>query len=174
MTDIVERIRSLRYVHVPAASGLMAEAAAEIERLRNGAALANTQTAPPCVETDSPPSKGEGLHIPFSRTRLSEAEIDALEYVVEEGRIASMDDYGILRSWLIRLRPEWEHQSYAESSEKRTNTNTDRDTTPREGSVQGEGTLTGEERDALEFAVETGRVATHDTAILRTLLERMK
>ena len=36
-SDIVERIRSLRYVHVPAASGLMAEAAAEIERLRNGA-----------------------------------------------------------------------------------------------------------------------------------------
>jgi hypothetical protein len=34
MTDIVERIRGLRYVHVPAASGLMAEAAAEIERLR--------------------------------------------------------------------------------------------------------------------------------------------
>jgi hypothetical protein len=38
MTDIVERIRSLRYVHVPVASQLMAEAAAEIERLRNGAA----------------------------------------------------------------------------------------------------------------------------------------
>ena len=37
MTDIVERIRSLRYVHVPVASGLMEEAAAEIERLRNGA-----------------------------------------------------------------------------------------------------------------------------------------
>jgi transcriptional regulator GlxA family with amidase domain len=35
MTDIVERIRSLRYVHVPMASGLMAEAAAEIERLRD-------------------------------------------------------------------------------------------------------------------------------------------
>ena len=34
MTDIVERIRSLRYVHVPAASGLMAEACQEIERLR--------------------------------------------------------------------------------------------------------------------------------------------
>jgi hypothetical protein len=34
MSDIVERIRSLRYVHVPVASGLMAEAAAEIERLR--------------------------------------------------------------------------------------------------------------------------------------------
>ena len=35
MTDIVERIRGLRYVHVPMASGLMAEAAAEIERLRD-------------------------------------------------------------------------------------------------------------------------------------------
>jgi hypothetical protein len=38
----------------------------------------------------------------------SKAEIDALEFVVEEGRTASVDDYGILRSWLIRLRPEWE------------------------------------------------------------------
>jgi len=34
MTDIVERIRSLRYVHVPVASQLMTEAAAEIERLQ--------------------------------------------------------------------------------------------------------------------------------------------
>jgi len=72
----------------------------------------------------------------------SEAEIDALECVVEEGRIASMDDYGILRSWLIRLRPEWEHQSYEESDENRTNTNTNRDTTPSEDSVQGEFTDT--------------------------------
>jgi wyosine [tRNA(Phe)-imidazoG37] synthetase (radical SAM superfamily) len=32
--DIVERIRKLRYVHVPVASELMAEAADEIERLR--------------------------------------------------------------------------------------------------------------------------------------------
>lgn len=34
MTDIVERIRSLRYVHVPVASQLFEEAAKEIERLR--------------------------------------------------------------------------------------------------------------------------------------------
>ena len=34
MTDIVERLRGLRFVHVPVASGLMEEAAAEIERLR--------------------------------------------------------------------------------------------------------------------------------------------
>ena len=39
---------------------------------------------------------------------LSEAEIDALEYVVVEGRIACMEDYGILRSLLVKLRPEWE------------------------------------------------------------------
>jgi hypothetical protein len=38
---------------------------------------------------------------------LSDAEIDALEYVVVEGRIACMEDYGILRSLLVRLRPEW-------------------------------------------------------------------
>jgi len=102
----------------------------------------NTQTAPPCVETDGPPSQGEGVNIPDSRTRLSEAEIDALEYVVEEGRIACMDDYGILRSLLVRVRPEWESQSYKESNEKRMNTTMNRDTTPSEGSVQGEGTET--------------------------------
>jgi hypothetical protein len=39
---------------------------------------------------------------------LSEAEIDALEYVVVEGRIACMEDYGILRSLLVRVRPEFE------------------------------------------------------------------
>jgi len=38
MSDIVERIRKLRYVHVPVASHLMTEAAAEIERLRSGGA----------------------------------------------------------------------------------------------------------------------------------------
>ena len=34
MEDIVERIRGLRWLRVPVASELMAEAAAEIERLR--------------------------------------------------------------------------------------------------------------------------------------------
>jgi len=45
---------------------------------------------------------------------LSEAEIDALEYVVVEGRIACMDDYGILRSLLVRVRPECETNHDAE------------------------------------------------------------
>lgn len=35
-------------------------------------------------------------------------------------------------------------------------------------------TLTEAEHDALEFAVETGRVAMHDDATLRKLLERLK
>lgn len=38
---------------------------------------------------------------------LSEAEIDAMEYVVVEGRIASKQDYGVLRALLVRLRPAW-------------------------------------------------------------------
>jgi hypothetical protein len=53
------------------------------------------------------PGEGAG-DISDSRTRLSDAEIDALEYVVVEGRIACMEDYGILRSLLVRVRPEWE------------------------------------------------------------------
>lgn len=88
-------------------------------------AIARTESAScgrGCGGTDKPvtlPAMGTG-DIPVSRTRgrvgtiLSEAEIDALEYVVEEGRIASMDDYGILRSLLVRVRPEWEAASKPE------------------------------------------------------------
>jgi hypothetical protein len=98
--------------------------------LGSGAALANTQTAPP--------SKGEGL---------SEAEIDALEYVVEEGRIACMDDYGILRSLLVRVRPEWETADSLSPFAKPENDSPQPDATPKthatpgDGSVQGEGTV---------------------------------
>lgn len=34
MTDVVERIRKLRFVHIPGTSDLMEEACQEIERLR--------------------------------------------------------------------------------------------------------------------------------------------
>ena len=120
-----------------------------------------------CGGTDKPvtlPAMGTG--------NLSEAEIDALEFVVEEGRIASMDDYGILRSLLVRVRPEWESQSYEKNDEKRTNAAMNRDATPSEGSVQGEGTITDAEREAVEDAVAEltpGPIA--DT--LRSLLERL-
>jgi hypothetical protein len=129
----------------------------------------------------------------------SKAEIDALEFVVEEGRIGN---YGTLRSWLIRLRPEWESQSYEESDEKRVNTTTNRDTTHGEGSVRGEGTvgerlvgrlsitqamladneklraeiarlrLTDEEREAIELSISK-RLDLDAIYTLRKLLERL-
>jgi hypothetical protein len=103
----------------------------------------------------------------------SKAEIDAIECVVEDGRIASMSVYGVMRSLLVRLRPEWESQSYEESNEKRMNTTTNRDATPGEVSVQGEGTLTDAEREAIGWYAGYGRDGLHaDT--LRTLLERTK
>lgn len=49
------------------------------------------------------PSEGTG--------DISEAQIDALECVVEDGRIVGMSVYGHLRSLLVRLRPEWEDES---------------------------------------------------------------
>jgi hypothetical protein len=64
--------------------------------------------------------------------------------------------------------------SYEKSDEKRMNATMNRDTTPGDGSVQNGGTITDAEREAIEFAVETGKVATHDCAILRKLLERTK
>jgi hypothetical protein len=48
MSDIVERIRKLRFVHIPGTSDLMEEACQEIERLRNGAA-AGCETVCPHV-----------------------------------------------------------------------------------------------------------------------------
>jgi hypothetical protein len=143
-----------------------------------------------CGGIDKPvtlPAMGTG-DIPVSRTQgrvgtiLSEAEIDALEYVVEEGRIASMDDYGILRSLLVRVRPVWEHQSYEESNEKRTNTTMSRDDTPGEGSVQDRCTLTDAEREAIEEAARMcaeyaegydGPDSSLIVATLRSLLERL-
>ena len=178
----------------------------------------------------------------------SDAEIDALEFVVYAGGIANGWDKDILRQWLIRLRPEFDSaeaikegdsdRSQPIGSPAKTNPTQPRNGTPVEGSVPGEGSvpdsrsenepvawavmqndwyhdahldyykavklataanvagaknpwnvvplyrhppcqdlsqknLTDEEHDALEFAVETGRVATHDEAILRKLLVRL-
>lgn len=77
--DIVERIKSLYYVHVPAASGMFREACDEIERLR--------------AELD--------------RLRLTEAEREAVEWFANygysddgaPGRMAA-----ILRGLLERLK----------------------------------------------------------------------
>jgi len=78
---------------------------------------------------------------------------------------------------------ERESQSHAESDGKRTNTNMNRDTTPSEGSVRGEGTLTDEEREAIEDAAGIceehaeeydGTDSSPTSDKLRSLLERLK
>ena len=42
--------------------------------------------------------------------QLSQAEIDALEYVVVEGRIASVQDHDILRALLTRVQPQYDNR----------------------------------------------------------------
>jgi hypothetical protein len=160
-------------------------AASELENpgtaSRCGEVTGNTQTAPPCVETDGPPSKGEGLSIPDSRTRLSEAEIDALEYVVVEGRIACMDDYGILRSLLVRVRPEWETTHDAAPAAK-ARTDADRDRADKAATRPGEGTgdtlspVAGSETDSPQAVASTpephathGEGTSQDRCIIRRL-----
>jgi hypothetical protein len=60
------------------------------------------------MDTDNTQDAAEPSPASAGSHGLSDAEIDALEYVVVEGRIACMGDYGILRSLLVRVRPEWE------------------------------------------------------------------
>ena len=56
MSDIVERIRKLRFVHIPGTSDLMEEACQEIERLRL------TKAERESVEWFSNLSWGESVH----------------------------------------------------------------------------------------------------------------
>jgi hypothetical protein len=99
-------------------------------------AIARTESAScgrGCGGTDKPvtlPAMGTG--------DLSEAEIDALEYVVEEGRIASMDDYGILRSLLVRVRPEWEAADSVSPFAKPETDSPQPDATPQTHATPGE------------------------------------
>jgi len=102
MSDIVERIRSLRYVHVPAASGLMAEAAAEIERLRNGAADARETVCPHVRGTVT-----QHCSLNFTLTDEERAAIeDAIETVSEALDLMDGEDSfttATLRNLLERL-----------------------------------------------------------------------
>lgn len=164
-------IREREQHHIPDA-GKMVENTTNHDAVPEARAYADGEPAPKRGgEAGLNPRDGTG-------NTPSEAEIDALEFVVEEGRTASIDDYGILRSWLIRLRPEWESQSYDGSDEKRTNTTISRDATPGEDSVPGEGTLTDEERAAIERTIDAanGMAPAEPWTItrLRNLLERLR
>ena len=57
------------------------------------------------ADTNPIRSADDGKMVPLFA--LTEDVVDALEYVVVEGRIASKQDYGILRSLLARVRPGW-------------------------------------------------------------------
>jgi hypothetical protein len=86
----------------------------------------------------------------------SDAEIDALEFVVDAGGIANGWDKDILRQWLVRLRPECDSpepikegesdRSQPIGSPAKTNPTQPRNGTPAEGSVPGEGSVLGGER----------------------------
>ena len=73
---------------------------------------------------------------------LSEAEIDALQHVVKDGRIVRMQDYGCLRAMLVRLRPEWEGDDDSDRPKpinpmiKAQQRTPDQQTTPGEGNVR--------------------------------------
>lgn len=101
------------------------------ERKKNAAEFLKNHDAVPAARAEdllkepNGSSTGQPGGEPESAVRtgtLTEAEVDALEYVVEKGRIASNLDYGILRSLLVRLRPEWEgdkpppHATHAQGS----------------------------------------------------------
>jgi len=105
--DIVERIRSLRYVHVPVASQLMAEAATEIERLRNGAAAG--------CETVCPHVRGSVTQHCSLNFTLADEERAAIEVaakwcetpinpVYSQSSLAAMLASATLRSLLERLQ----------------------------------------------------------------------
>jgi hypothetical protein len=76
MEDIVERIRKLRFVHIPGASDLMEEACQEIERLRNGAAAGR--------ETVCPHVRGTVTQHCSLNFTLTDEEREAIEDAVAE------------------------------------------------------------------------------------------
>jgi hypothetical protein len=96
MTDIVERIRRLRFVHIPGTSDLMEEAAAEIERLREAIRSLAAQ--------DATLSVCDGNVTVTMDATITDAEREAIEVAAE----AYVADHGerfaaILRNLLERL-----------------------------------------------------------------------
>jgi hypothetical protein len=96
MTDIVERLRSLRYLRVPCVSNDAEEAAAEIERLRDSIRRFADQDATLSVQ-------GGNVTVTIDATLTAE-EREAIEVAAA----AYADDHGerfaaTLRSLLTRL-----------------------------------------------------------------------
>lgn len=90
MSDIVERIRSLRYVHVPVASQLLEEAANEIERLR----------LQPCPYVTGKTT----LHCTLTPFTLTDAEREAVKLAVYLINTKMCGDTVALRGLLERTK----------------------------------------------------------------------
>jgi hypothetical protein len=98
----------------------------------------------------------------------SDAEIDALEFVVVMGRVANGWDKDILRQWLIRLRPEFDSAKAIKEGESdrsqpigspaKTNPTQPRNGTPAEGTEQGECSVpdSRSENEPVAWAVTIG------------------
>jgi hypothetical protein len=154
MTDIAERLRT--WCHHPRAASaqdLMDEAADEIERLREAIRRLAEQDA-----TLAWISVKERLPPPDVRVLIllcnNMVDIAALNW--KYGWM--YDDYGSPEPTYWMPFPPPPDATLSVQGGNVT--------------VTMDATLTDEERNALEFAVETGRVATHDAATLRGLLER--
>ena len=102
MSDIVERIRSLRYVHVPQASQLFEEACEEIERLRSRPChyVTGSVTKHCTLNTSEPPNS----------SKLTDAEREAVEQAAIrfDGlcQMGAKDRAATLRGLLERLGGE--------------------------------------------------------------------
>ena len=150
MTDIVERLRNWRGVHLAHGGRLFEEAADSIEQLRGDAEVARLRL--------------DAAHAEIERLRQSD-RLQPIKIEVEQLRLA-----------IRRLADQDATLSVCDGSVTVTMDATpDTHTTPTEGSVQAQCPITVEEREAIEVAAAAysedhgERFAT----ILRSLLERL-
>lgn len=136
MTDIVERLRGLRFVHVPVASGLMEEAAAEIERLRltDDEREAVEAAVNFCECTDKPLPRSE--QITALRKMCGDSDTERCATPPRDVALSGCEtvpdpDSRVWETWRTPATQA----------------------TPSEGSVQDRCTLTDAEREAVEFAI---------------------
>ena len=95
--DIVERLRSLRHIHVPQLSD---EAAAEIERLR--ALLSRTGSIAAKTGDNATGCRSQGEKLP-ERDRLTDEEREAVEWAVAAASNCEHPAEDTLRALLERL-----------------------------------------------------------------------
>jgi hypothetical protein len=97
MTDIVERIRKLRFVHIPGTSDLMEEACQEIERLRAAIRRLADQDATLSVQ-------GGNVTVTID-AKLTSEEREAVTYFSDYGETpGEASRASTLRSLLERLK----------------------------------------------------------------------